>query len=337
MARIVLGMGTSHGPMLSTPPEQWGQRVRADRNNQELWFRGRAFDFEALEAARKDDGLDDEYAMEVWRFRHAACRAAMADMARKFRDVAPDVAVIVGNDQREIFGDDIMPAFAVFHGETIENIPATEEQRAMMPPGVAVAERGHHPLEIARYPGLPRLGRHLIGSLMGDEFDVAQLTVLPNSGNPWNSGIPHAYGFVYRQIMGDDPVPSVPVILNTFYPPNQPSAKRCYEFGRAIGRAIRSWEEDLTVAVIASGGLSHFVIDEAFDRAVLDAMRAGDIEILTGFPEPVMQSGTSETKNWIAAFGALEGTGLEMAEVDYVPCYRSEAGTGTAHGFVHWS
>ena len=275
--------------------------------------------------------------MEKWTERHAACRAAMGRMTEKYDEIAPDVAAIVGNDQREIFGDDFMPAFAVYHGETVDNIPATAEQRDLMPPGIAVAEPGHHPPERAAYPGLPALGRHLIGSLIADDFVVAQSTVLPNGGNPWNSGIPHAYGFVYRQIMKDDPAPSVPVILNTFYPPNQPSAKRCVAFGQALGRAIRSWDEDCSVAVIAFGGLSHLVIDEAFDRRILDAMRQNDADAMTGFPEPVLQSGTSETKSWIAAAGALSGAGLKMKIVDYVPCYRSEAGTGTAHAFAHWS
>jgi 3-O-methylgallate 3,4-dioxygenase len=61
------------------------------------------------------------------------------------------------------------------------------------------------------------------------------------------------------------PFPIVPVLVNTFYPPNQPMPKRCYALGRMIGRAIRSWDRKLKVAACGSGGLTHFAIDEAFD------------------------------------------------------------------------
>lgn len=46
MAKIVLGMGSSHGPMLSTPPEEWGQRVVADKRNKEHHYKGRTWTFE---------------------------------------------------------------------------------------------------------------------------------------------------------------------------------------------------------------------------------------------------------------------------------------------------
>jgi aromatic ring-opening dioxygenase catalytic subunit (LigB family) len=147
---------------------------------------------------------------------------------------------------------------------------------------------------------------------------------------------PHAYSFVYRRVMRDKVPPHVPVFINTFYPPNQPPAGRCFEFGRAIARAIQSWPEDLNVAVIASGGLSHFVIDEAFDEHVLQSMLAGNSEELARIGEDMFQSGTSEFKNWIAAAGIMAEAGLKMRVLDYVPCYRSEAGTGSAMGFAVW-
>ncbi len=50
-----------------------------------------------------------------------------------------------------------------------------------------------------------------------------------------------------------------------------------------------------------------------------------------------MLSGTSEIKNWIAAMGALDGTELEFQLVDYIPCYRSEAGTGNVMCFGLWN
>src|SRR5437762_2522263 len=48
MAEIVLGIGTSHGPLLSTPPEQWDLRAKADRVNKAHYFRGKSYDYESL-------------------------------------------------------------------------------------------------------------------------------------------------------------------------------------------------------------------------------------------------------------------------------------------------
>ena len=185
------------------------------------------------------------------------------------------------------------------------------------------------------HPGHPGLGRHLIESLMDEEFDITQSRELP-AGSGYCNGIPHAYGFIYRRIMKDDVIPNVPVILNTFYPPNQPTAARCHKLGRALGRAIQSWESDARVAVFASGGLSHFVIDEELDRAVLDALAANDVDELISIPEDRYQSGSSEIKNWIPLSAMMADLDLDMTLVDYVPCYRSEAGTGNAMGFVYW-
>jgi hypothetical protein len=335
MADIVLGIGTSHGPMLSTPPDQWGQRVEADRQRERHDYRGKRFTFEELVELRRGEGLDGQIGPEHWRERHARCGRALARLADTFEDASPDVAVIVGNDQHELFLEDNMPVFAVYYGETIENVPFTEEQKTKLAPGIGVAEPGHHPAKAATYPGLPSLGRHLIESLVKDEFDVAQSNRLP-TGSDWITGIPHAYGFVYRQIMRDRVVPNVPVVLNTFYPPNQPSIRRCYRFGQALARAIAAWDDPRRVALICSGGLSHFVIDEELDRDCLGAMKNKDGDALLALPEDRFRSGTSEIKNWVPVASALESTPLEMELVDYVPCYRSEAGTGNAMAFALW-
>jgi hypothetical protein len=332
MAHIVLGMATSHGPMLSTPPDQWGQRVVADRANKTHFHQGRTYDFDQLVKLRDGEQLGRQVSPDIWATRHAACRRAIAELARVFDRAKPDVVVIVGNDQMELFTDANIPAFAVYWGETILNHEYDAAQMARLPPGIPVSVPGHIPPGGTVYPGQPALGRHLIASAMRDSFDVAALREFPGA----HQTIPHAFGFVYRQIMRDRPVPSVPVLTNTFYPPNQPTARRCYEFGKSIVRAIASWQSDARVALIASGGLSHFVIDERIDRVVLEALRTADITELAALGESIYQSGTSEIKNWIPVAGAMADLGLPMTLVDYVPCYRSEAGTGNGMGFVYW-
>jgi len=335
VARVVLGIGTSHSPMLSTPWRQWGERVKADQRNPELAFRGKTYDFDALVELRRDEPLAAEITPEKWEFRHEACQTAIDRLAGKFASVDPDVAVIIGNDQRELWDEENMAAFTVFCGAEIPNRPRTPEQTATLPPGIAIAERGHAPPHEIVHPGAPELGRHIIRSLIEDGFDPGQSARMPR-GTGYVNGISHAFGFIYRRIMHDGLVPNVPVVLNTFYPPNQIPAGRCVALGRAIARAIRSWDGDKTVAVFGSGGLSHFVIDEDVDRRALDAMQAGDLDALAAIEEGLFESGTSEIKNWITHAAIMAECGLAMTLLDYVPCYRSLAGTGNAMGFAYW-
>jgi hypothetical protein len=91
------------------------------------------------------------------------------------------------------------------------------------------------------------------------------------------------------------------------------------------------------VAVMASGGLTHFVIDEDLDRKILAGMKDGDLNALENIPENLFKVGTAETKNWYPVIAAAQAAGLKYNLVDYIPCYRSEAGTGNAMAFVYWS
>ena len=334
MAKIVLGMGTSHGPMLSTPPEQWDLRVVADRSNREHWFRGKTYDFDQLVELRKDENFAPQITLEKWRERHAACQSAIGRMRAIFEEARPDVAVIVGNDQKEIFTDANMPAFFVYRGESLRNGPYSQEILDRLAPGVAEARAGHLPPDWTQYPCAPRLADHLVRAVMDQGFDVSVSNAFPSG--PRGNHVPHAFGFVYRQIMVDRVIPNVPVFINTFYPPNQPTAQRAFDFGQALCAAIESWPEDQRVVVICSGGLSHFVIDEELDRRVIDGLKTRDFGALTSIPENYFQAGTSELKNWIPVAGVMARAGLPMELVDYVPCYRSMAGTGTANGFVVW-
>jgi len=335
MARITYGLATSHGPMLSIPPEYWIDRVSADRENPQHFYQGKTYTFDQLVEHLRPRDLPAQITADVCRERYERCQAAVRELADFFESNRPDVALIVGNDQMEVFNRDHVPAFAVFWGEYVEGHPRTPEFLAKLNRGVARAEADRTPPVYTQYPCVPALGRHLIQAVIADGFDVSQLTHLPVGEIGVNSA-PHAYGFVYRRIMRDKVVPHVPVFVNTFYPPNQPPAGRCFEFGRALARAIASWPEDWKVAVIGSGGMTHFVVDEEFDREVLDGLRKCEERFFSDLSEKMFQSGTSEIKNWIAVAGAMAEAGLSMSLVDYVPCYRSEAGTGSAMGFARW-
>ena len=128
--------------------------------------------------------------------------------------------------------------------------------------------------------GHSELGLHLIHEVSRAGFDPGASKVLP-AGMWDNHGIPHGWGFILQQVLGGhDLIPIVPVFVNTFWEPNPPTARRCYDFGVALGAAIESFPADLRVGVVASGGLSHFVIDEDLDRAFLKALIDKDREFM---------------------------------------------------------
>ncbi len=332
MAEIVLTMATTHGPQLHTTPEQWLLRLPADKSAKHP-FRDGVYSFDQLVQMRHNEWLDQKSSTEGIRHSHHRCHVAMDKLADKWDEIGADVAVILGNDQREVFNDEFNPAFLVFYGDKIPNYPQTAEERAKAPPGVAEAEFGHATETFTEYDGLPDLGEHMIKTLVEHDFDVAGSKVWPKKAK---NGAPHAFGHIYRQVMRDKVVPNLPIFQNTFFPPNQPSARRAYAFGKAVKAAIDSWKTDKKVAVFASGGMSHFVIDEEFDQRFISALRDKDKDYLTSIPLPKLQSGTSELKSWISLAGLMEDMKADMHQLDYVPCYRSAAGTGTANGFFWW-
>jgi 3-O-methylgallate 3,4-dioxygenase len=329
MAEIVLGIGTSHGPMLVTDPEVWATRIPADKAAKHPWRR-RTWTFDELVEARRDEGLAKQITLEALTARQARSQAAIERLADQFEAARPDVAVIIGNDQMEVFDDRMVPAFAVYCGGTIRNHELPAEVMAKLPVGIDISMKGYIPPGGAEYSGLPPLGEAIVRQAVADDFDVTILRDFPKPQTP------HAFGFVYRRIMRDRPVPSVPVFVNTFYPPNTPSAGRCYAFGKSILRAVQSWHSGMRVAVLASGGLTHFVIDEQLDQLFLDALCERDIERVAELGEEIFLDGTSEIKNWLPLAGMMADVGLTPEVIDYVPCYRSEAGTGNAMGFVQW-
>src|SRR5439155_6722055 len=140
-------------------------------------------------------------------------------------------------------------------------------------------------------------------------FDIAHTNRLPQGRH--EGAIGHAHNFVYRRLMNNQVIPNVPIFLNTYYPPNQPTVQRCYQLGVALRRALEAWEGDQRVALIASGGLSHFVIEEDLDQHIIEGLKNKDETKLTDLPNIRFNSGTSEIRNWIAVAGAMANDGLE--------------------------
>jgi 3-O-methylgallate 3,4-dioxygenase len=144
----------------------------------------------------------------------------------------------------------------------------------------------------------------------------------------------HAYSFIHRRYMNGGVIPVVPVFLNTYYPPNQPSPLRCFDLGVAIKEVVKEFQEDVRIGVLASGGLSHFLVNEELDGKVISSIRNGDLDALKTLPAGLLHTGSSEIRNWITVAAAASDLGLDW--ISYVPGYRSRAMTGVGLCFAHW-
>ena len=331
MARLVLAIGTSHSPALNSTADDYAEHEARDRARPyQLDRDGNRCSFDEL-IAKAPPHVHDEIRPETIGRRVAACDRDMARLGETLRSAKLDALVVVGDDQREQYHDDNMPALLVYWGDTIRNdvLPLPPDAPAYW----RKARQQFHEIDAPRdYPVASRLGRHIIETLMDDDFDVSHSRALAK-----DHGEGHAFGFVHRRFMDGmaDPVPIVPVVLNTYFPPNQPRPRRCYALGRGIAKAVESWDGDARVGIVASGGLSHFTVDEDMDRAVLEACQRKDAATLSSIPTRKLNSGNSEIRNWITVAGAAES--LQMRWSDYQPCYRSLAGTGCGMAFAIWS
>ena len=334
MARIIGALACSHGPLLSVEPAKWVLRAGADRKSDKHWLRGERHDYAGLLTVR-GPAAEAQIQPAAQEAAFAACQQELDRLADRCAALAPDLVVIVGNDQREVFKEDLTPAITVFTGEHIDNIPLGPEQLAQLPPGVAEAEPGHCPHEGARYDGAAGAATSLVRSFMEQGFDVATSTRMPG-GADRQHGIPHAFGFIYRRLLRDAPPPSIPLILNLGVEPNQLRLGRTMALGRALSQALNSLPADTRVLLIGSGGLSHFVVDEALDQRVLKALATGDEQDLLNIPESYFNGNTCEIKSWFVIDAAMRAAGGAMTRHAYVPCYRTEAGTGSGMGFAEW-
>ncbi len=327
MARIVAAFGASHSTMLFSSAENWLKLFdHVDRKAPVHDFTGVPHPFEHFLANRPPDA-DARIAPGVLRRRHAETNAALDRLEAEIAGAGLDALIVVGDDQREIFQDDCRPAIAIHYGETIRNAAAppgpsgdwyVDDQRKRLEDGADV----HYPCDAA-------LGVHLIEGLTAHGFDVTALRSL--AADRFEG---HAYSFVHRRLMRKAPVPVVPVFLNTYYPPNQPTPERCRALGEAIGEIVMTAPGNARVGLMASGGLSHFLVNEDLDARVIAALRAKDIDALAALPAEVLVGGSSEIRNWICVAAAVRH--LDLDWLTYVPAYRSRALTGVGLGFAAW-
>lgn len=329
MARLVAAFGSSHSIMLVSQREDWmhGFRVIDQKNAFYYDKQGRKTDYAALLAAAPP-GSEALQTPQRLSERYDAAQAAMDKLADAIAAARLDVLLIVGDDQTELFRTTNNPAIAIFHGETIRN--TKREPASPNDAWVKSARMWRHEPEADReYPVKSDLARWLIRQLCDRDFDITAM-----DGLEAGQFEGHAFQFVHRRLLRERVVPVIPVILNTFDPPNQPTPRRCAALGNALRELIAAWPQDLRVGVIASGGLSHFVVDEELDQRVIGALRTKDTAALAALDPVLLQAGSSEIRNWTVVGSMARDIDLDW--VDYIPAYRSPALTGTGLAFAAW-
>lgn len=330
MAHIVMGVGTSHTPMLTLGSEDWIHRAADDLKNQKLnQSDGTWISYDAL-LEKVGPAFADRVTPDALATLGDQCQQALDRLKAEIAAMAPDVLVIVGDDQSELFGPENMPVLSIYYGEEVvthdrwgaDSYP--DWARRM---GQAYAMDAVH-----SFPGAPAFALALIEGMMECGIDVSTAARVDD---PHRAGFGHAFGFVIRRLMGEVPVPVIPLLLNTYYPPNVPTARRCHDMGRALRSAIESCEQDLRVAIVASGGLSHFIVDEELDRRVIEGFSPDKAGLLRDLPRGALMSGSSEILNWVLTAGAVDH--LPLKWVEYYPAYRTPAGTGVGTTFAVWA
>jgi len=328
MARLVAAFGSSHSIMLVSQREDWQHGFRqVDPKNPHYYDReGKPTTYEQLLAAAPADA-EAMVTPERMGERFDRVEAAMDTLRDRIRAASLDVLLVVGDDQTELFRTTNNPAFAIYYGETIRNAKRDEGpsdgwyKKARMARQEPGADRD--------YPVDAKLARWLIRGLCDRDFDIAAMDGLERGQFEG-----HAFSFIHRRYLQEIDLPVVPVIVNTFDPPNQPTPRRCIQLGAALRELIASYPEDLRVGVLASGGLSHFVVDEDLDEGIIGAIRRKDTAYLAALDPRQLQAGSSEIRNWLIAVEAVKELDLEW--VSYTPGYRSPALTGTGLCFAAW-
>jgi len=328
MARLAAAFGSSHSVMLTAELDDWLTRFCETDPRLQYYDREGAPCSYADVLARAPSNAGELITPAVITGRFEAVQEAMARLKAEIASAGLDALIVVGDDQYELFHDQHMPSIGIYYGATIRNAaqpavpPAEWHRRAQM--------RRREEGKDAHYPCHRALALHLIEGLVEREFDVSAMSGLV--GDQFEG---HAYAFVHRRYLNGPDLPIVPIFLNTYNPPNQPHPRRCLRLGAALKELIAGFPEDLRVGLLASGGLSHFVVEEDLDRAVIEALRKKDHAFLANLDPRRLKSGSSEIRNWIVIAGAA--TDLELSWLSYTPAYRTPALTGTGLCFARWS
>ena len=225
----------------------------------------------------------------------------------------PDVLLFVFNDHVTSFFFDHYSAFALGIGDSY-----------------AVADEGGGPRALPAVPGHPALSAHIGAALMADEFDMSFFQRKPldhGCFSPLSMMLPHEPRW---------PAAIVPLQVGVLQFPI-PTARRCYRLGQSLRRAIESFPDDIRVALVATGGLSHQVHgeragfnDPQWDAEFMDLFER-DPERLAGMThaEYATRGGFegAEVIMWLVVRGAMTPHVRRLHRTYYLP---SMTGIATA-------
>jgi gallate dioxygenase len=228
-------------------------------------------------------------------------------------DKAPDVLLVVFNDHVTSFFFDHYSQFALGIGESY-----------------AVADEGGGPRALPPVRGHAALSHHIAAALVADEFDLAYFQ---------DKALDHGCFSPLSMLWPHEPAwpgAIVPLQIGVLEFPI-PSARRCYRLGQSLRKAIESYPEDLKVALVATGGLSHQVHgercgfnDTAWDLEFLELIEK-DPERLAGMTvaEYAARGGLegAEVIMWLVMRGALTPRVKKLHQSYYLP---SMTGIATA-------
>lgn len=217
---------------------------------------------------------------------------AFTDVGSWLSETKPDVLVVIYNDHGASFSFDLVPTFAIGAAESY------------MP-----ADEGFGRPPLPEYPGDADLSWHIIDSVVPEGFDLTVCQSLD---------VDHGFSTPMKVLFGTPeawPVKVIPLAVNVVQQPT-PSARRCYELGQAIGRALRSYPKDVRVAVIGTGGMSHQLqgeraghINPDFDRRFLSEIVSSPESLASlSNPEYINLAGSegAELVMWLIMRGALD-------------------------------
>jgi 2,3-dihydroxyphenylpropionate 1,2-dioxygenase len=215
-------------------------------------------------------------------------------MGREMLERRPDALIVIADDHLNVFSFDAVPAFCVRIGRSVEK---------MVQEGAIEFDRALETLPL-RYALHEDLANAVLEQGLEAGIDFAA---------SWSAPLDHAFLSPVSVLCGDRPVPPLaPLWVNCFVTP-QPTARRCFQIGQHLARVVSAgpWN----VAVIATGGLSHFpelsfarlgTSDVAFDRRVVRHLEAAEHEALCALSvKELHETGSHELLNWMALVGAV--------------------------------
>jgi len=229
------------------------------------------------------------------------------------KENTPDVIFLVYNDHATAFSLEMIPTFAI--GCAAEFKPADE---------------GWGPRPVPVVQGHPELAAHIAQSVIMDDFD---LTIVNRMD------VDHGLTVPLSLMCGQPsawPCPVIPFAVNVVQYP-VPSGRRCYQLGKAIRKAVESYDAPLKVQVWGTGGMSHQLqgpraglINREWDNAFLDRLIA-DPAGLAQMPhiDYVREAGSEgiELVMWLIARGAMSDNPPKVAHRFYhVPASNTAVG-----------